>query len=551
MTETVDHEHYGVGIIESERYQGFELLVHFASGIKRWVRRSELKKLARLDNPSTMASALIPVDTVRLEFSDKAAPPQTEGLSGDTSTPSRSDQIGIIKACRIEAGPVAPSGSTQNTGVAEVDAPPMHVHTDALNLPGTALTGFSRFPSHTCAVREMLSSNDERTYKSRMIIEALRLGGVPHEMVEHFTAGRDKELKRVQDWLASRDGCLLIDGDYGVGKSHILELIASHALYDGWLVAKIEIDPQETPFHKPKQLYHKIVESLEYYSDGRIHDFKDLMTFVVEPPRSSKVQTLETHPYFATFIQNWRSDSSNEDLWSWIKGDSGLTRGFSPQFLDYQLATNIYCNLLSGLGWIAGNILDLKGLLILIDEAESIDKSFYSAYQYKNAINTLNGLILMANNDRSLIRESTQKNAIEHRIGKGYFGRYSGLRYPGNKRHQFPYLWKKGTNIKIAFAFVPEFFESLGLAPDLIPAIKEIPSLKIESLSRIDHAFLLKRITDIYQEAYHFAPQKNVFNLLPHQKTRTFVKAAVEALDLMRFYPDRDVQGLMTRDYDE
>ena len=549
MTETVNHERYGVGVIEGERYQGFELLVHFASGIKKWVRRSELKRSARQDNSPIMASKLISADTVRPEFSGKTTLFQNEGLNGITSTLSRPAQIDTIGMHETKVDPVTISGSTQSIRAAEIYAPP--VHAGVSNLPEDVLTRVSQFPSHTSADCEVSSRSDDETHESRVIIEALRLGGVPHEMVEQFTAGRDEELQRIQEWLASNEGCLLIDGDYGVGKSHILELTASHALHDGWVVARVEMDPQETPFHKPKQLYQKIVKSLEYYSDGRIRDFKDFMTFVVESPYSSKVQTLETHPYFATFIQNWRSDTGNEDLWSWIIGDSGLTRGFFPRLLDYQSATNIYCNLLSGLGWIAKNILDLKGFLILIDEAESIDKSFYSAYQHKSAVNTLNGLILMANVKQSLVRESSQENAIDYLIGKGHFGHYSGLRYPGDKRHQFPYLWKKDPNIKIAFAFVPEFFESLGFAPDLTPAVKEIPSLKIESLSRVDHAFLLKRITDIYQEAYHFTPQKNVFNLLPQQKTRIFVKAAVEALDLMRFHPDKDVQDLVTHDYDE
>ena len=551
MTDTVDHDRYGVGVIEGERYQGYELLVHFTSGIKRWVRRSELKKPTRLDNPSNLASMLVSADTIKPDYSDKDTPFQNEGLHEDTSPSPNRAQIDTIGMHKTEVNPVTASAAAQITGVAEIRAPSTPMHAVMSDLPGDVLTKVSQFPSHTFVTHEEPSSSDDGIHESRVIIEALRLGGVPHEMIEQFTAGRGEELKQVQEWLASKDGCLLIDGDYGVGKSHMLELTASHALHDGWAVSRVEMDPQETPFHKPKQLYQRIVKSLEYYTDGRIQDFKDFMTFVVESPYSSNVQTLETHPYFATFIRNWKSDSSNEDLWSWIMGDSGLTQGYFPRLLEYQSATNIYCNLLNGLGWIAKNILNLKGLLILIDEAESIDKSFYSAYQHKNAVNTLNGLIFMANAKRSLIRESVPENVIDYRIGKGHFGHYSGLRYPGDKRHQFSYLWKKNSHVKIALAFVPEFFKSLEFDPDPIPAVKNTPSLKIESLSRVDHAFLLKRITDIYQEAYHFAPQKNVFNLLPQQKTRIFVKAAVEALDLMRFHPDRDVQDLMIHDYDE
>lgn len=521
MTETVDHERYGTGTVEGERYQGFELHVCFANGIKKWVRRSELKKPAGQDNSPIRGS--VTSDTVGQETSGKTAP--LHQLYGGASTPHPPAERGVIEGRYIDAA----------SEPAQIGAANMHA--DAAGRPEV---------SHTCAVRGVSSAGADERFASRVIIEALRLGGVPHDMVEQFTAGRDRELKQIREWLESSGGCLLIDGDYGAGKSHMLELTASHALHDGWAVARVEMDPQETPFHKPRQLYQKIIGSLEYYSDGRRHDFRDLLTYVAESPGSSKVQALKTHPYFATFVQNWRMDAGNEDLWDWIKGDGGRPRGFFPRFLNYQLAANIYCNLLNGLGWIAENILGLKGLLILIDEAECIDRSFYSAYQYRSAINTLNGLILMANIDKSLIQESAQEDAIDYRAGIGHFGHYSGLRYPGDTRHRFSYVWKDDTHIKIALAFVPEFFESLGLAPDLNPAVREVQTLRIEPLSDIDHAFLLKRIMDIYREAYRFTPEKNVFNHLPQQKTRIFVKAAIEALDLMRFHPDRDLQDLMT-----
>lgn len=219
--------------------------------------------------------------------------------------------------------------------------------------------------------------------------------------------------------------------------------------------------------------------------------------------------------------------------------------------LGYQLAANIYCNLLSGLGWIAKDILGLRGLFVLIDEAESIDRSFYSNYQHTMGLNTLKGLIFTANGNRSLIREATEEQAISRQAGRGQIGRYSGLRYPGDRQHQFSYIWREDTSIKIVLAFVPEFFESLGYDNDAYLAVREMPSLNIESLSHIDHARLLRQITDIYREAYHFEPQGDVFELLPKGKTRIFVKAAVEALDLMRFHPGQDLQDLVIHDREE
>ena len=124
-------------------------------------------------------------------------------------------------------------------------------------------------------------------------------------MVELLTTGRDGELNAIQEWLESGDGCLRIDGDYGVGKSHLLDLAALHALHAGGAVAWVDIDPNETPFHKPKRLYQSITRSLKYYSGDQLHNFSDLMTFVAESPESDDTRTPRGHPYFGTFIRHW------------------------------------------------------------------------------------------------------------------------------------------------------------------------------------------------------------------------------------------------------
>jgi len=521
MTETVDHELYGTGVVRARRYRGLELLVHFSCGIRRWIPRNELRAPPDRDIPPGQESALAV---------EPATPP-----AGVRERDIPHDRVSAL-AVEPASLPAVHPGALQGAGASGAPA-----------IPGAAPEG--RIPSQIYTGRRAPPSRGKARHEARAIIEALRQGGVPREKVEHFTAGRDSELEEIREWLGSGDGCLRIDGDYGVGKSHLLELTASHALHDGWAVARVEIDPNETPFHRPKRLYQSIIQSLEYRSGDQIRTFSDMMTFVAGS--SGETQTLETHPYFGTFIRHWRADSDNEDLWDWIKGDSDPHRSYLPRLPNFQLAANICCNLLSGLGWIAKNILGLKGLLILIDEAESIDKSFYTNYQHRMALNTLKGLIFTANSEKSLIEEATGELAIKRQDGGGYFGRYSDLRYPGYRQYQFPYIWKEETGMKIVFAFVPEFFESFAYDNDACLAITGMPSLTIEPLSHTEHEHLFRQIVDIYREAYHFEPQRIAFELLPKEKTRVFVKATVEALDLMRFHPGQDLQDLIIHDTEE
>ncbi|NLA38441.1 MAG: DUF2791 family P-loop domain-containing protein [Methanomicrobiales archaeon] len=564
MTETVDHELYGTGVVQARRYRGLELLVHFSCGIRRWIPRSELRAPPDRDIPPDRGSALaIEPESPPVGARDRDIPPgRDSALAIEPASPPVGARDRDIPPGRDSALVVEPASPP--AGARDRDIPPGRgsaLAIESASLPavypgplqgagasgapvitGAVLEG--RIPSQIYAGRRAPPSRGEARHEARAIIEALRQGGVPREKVEHFTAGRDGELEEIREWLGSGDGCLRIDGDYGVGKSHLLELTASHALHDGWAVARVEIDPNETPFHRPKRLYQSIIQSLEYRSGDQIRTFSDLMTFVAGS--SGDMQAVEAHPYFGAFIRYWKADSDNEELWDWIRGDSDPYQSYLPRLLDFQLAANICCNLLSGLGWIAKNVLGLRGLLILIDEAESIDKSFYTNYQHRMALNTLKGLIFTANSEKSLIEE-----AIKRQIGGGCLGRYSDLRYPGYRQYQFPYIWKEETGMKIVFAFVPEFFESLAYDSDAYLAITGMPSLKIEPLSRTEHARLFRRIVDIYREAYNFEPQRIALKLLPKEKTRFFLKATVEALDLMRFHPGQELQDLIIHDTEE
>ena len=84
-----------------------------------------------------------------------------------------------------------------------------------------------------------------------LTLEAMRLGVVPSAEVDTYTVGRDVELAMVdrdlEETAASGGAVRAILGDYGTGKTHLLELIRSRALAAGFLVAEATLDPVETP----------------------------------------------------------------------------------------------------------------------------------------------------------------------------------------------------------------------------------------------------------------------------------------------------------------
>jgi len=362
---------------------------------------------------------------------------------------------------------------------------------------------------------------------SRMIIEALRLGGVSHNQVGLFTYGREKEINYVNEWLASKKGSMLINGDYGVGKTHLLEIISLKAIEKGWAVARIEIDPDEAPLNKPKKIYQHFVNSFSYRQNGRDLGFQDFIESIAESKKSSQIRKLINHPYLGKILIHWKDEEDKSWLLDWIKGDGSKPADF-PQMPDTQTAANVYCNILSGLGWSAKNILGLRGIIILFDEAECVDPSWYNHNQFVKALRFLKAIILMSNNDEKLLEDCTFSST----------SRELGLEYFGGSRIKYPFLWEHESCIKLIFSFVPEMLECMKTDTKLYSLINKIPEINIDTLEDQDLQHLLEEVILVYKDAYDFTIKDDIFPYISRNKTRKFVKGAIECLDIMRFNPE-------------
>jgi hypothetical protein len=98
----------------------------------------------------------------------------------------------------------------------------------------------------------------------RQAIEALRLGIVPRGFASDYTVGRDAAIGALDELLGNRGGLRLVWGDYGTGKTHLLEVFEQKALAEGFVTARITLDPQEVPPSHPQRLWRAIVSSLRH-----------------------------------------------------------------------------------------------------------------------------------------------------------------------------------------------------------------------------------------------------------------------------------------------
>jgi hypothetical protein len=375
-----------------------------------------------------------------------------------------------------------------------------------------------------------IPSTSKECFKARRIIEALRLGIVPTDCITDFTFGRDREISTILDWLhlkSANENVLFLFGEYGLGKTHLLHYIAEVALKKGFATAIVELDHSEVPLFKPKRVFNRIALNFKYISpkDGKLKGFREFMEEVFWKGG------FEDHFYFGK-INEHLNKFDEKYIWEWIECRESYPRplykdfmgrikeypsySYFPPLYEEQTAANIYCYLISGLGWAAVNLLGLRGFLVEFDEAESIDIARYYR-QLLMGRNLLKALMRIANNDESLIKKPSLNLGLDYcAIGEA---------------SRIPFLYRIPSGLKLVFAFTHTIQERED--------VKHIVELSpLSENAKQDIMYCLK---SLYEKAYSKTLQIDIMqeqlaNISGRDMeiTRFFTKGVVEYLDLER-----------------
>ena len=363
------------------------------------------------------------------------------------------------------------------------------------------------------------SGEPQKHLTERKVIEALRMGIVPDDGLDLFTVGCEPQIAELQTWLATPDepGRLVI-GTYGTGKTHLLNHFRHVAQMNHYAVSLVEMDPQETPFSRPKLVYAQIARNLRWPDGAELADFRQLVR------RAFEHGLLRGHPYF-----RWLTEVADQRVWDWIAGLSGTRPGTDrdafddfPALYDTTTAANIYCYLLSTLSWLCHQpALHLKGLLVLFDESEAL----YAArgqLAVDRAVNFIDAMIRTAEGDEELTKDPRD---TEFTIS-GHADRT-------------PFLYRSPSGLKLVFAFTwpPDHATSHCLAA--------LPQIKLEPADEGFLETIQLKLWGVYRQAYGeraaTMDQNRYIELLREctfSNTRAIVKGAVEALDIVRFGTD-------------
>jgi hypothetical protein len=220
----------------------------------------------------------------------------------------------------------------------------------------------------------------------RQTIEALRCGVLPAKYVLDYTVGRDRPLTQVRSLLEAGRGLRIVWGEYGAGKSHLLDVAEQLALEEGYLTSRITLDRHEIPPSHPQRLYSAIARRLRYPDDlgeGLEPLLRRLLESESHYAHCGEEESRFLSPYLHALREehprtiDWMRDYAHGSRVNAAEGASVLRwirwPGKQPLTLsDYRTYGRVYTHLV---GTIASWARDagFRGLVLLFDEVEFLD----------------------------------------------------------------------------------------------------------------------------------------------------------------------------------
>jgi hypothetical protein len=328
---------------------------------------------------------------------------------------------------------------------------------------------------------------------ARQALEALRLGVVPREHLEAITLGRDEELARVQDLLDQGSGMCMMRGPYGTGKTHLLDLVESKALGEGYLVARVTFDGNEVPPSHPIRIYGALMRSLSYPDEvgTGLRPLLERLGPSSEHIQGAGYQRWLSPALYAVHNCDWEFSETMIDFVSGLVADDHeslfrqLRRWGYPceegmlALSDYRTFGQIMANMLGAVAVWARDA-GYKGLVLLMDEAEYLDR--LNRVSKEMAENVIKYLVMATMDESEYLFASEEVYRGGHPVHRAIPVRYSDEQ-----------------NLVVCSAFTPN--------PELDAVLESLfvddsTSMNLESLQPADYRELASRITELVALVY-------------------------------------------------
>lgn len=384
--------------------------------------------------------------------------------------------------------------------------------------------------------------------EARHLVEALRVGIAPAQHVAELTINlrpeRDSLIRALNQAHQQGGAVRAVVGEYGFGKSHMVELTTQEALARNFLVATISLDLQELPPHHPFDIYREATRHLRYPDTDERGLGPLLAKTAVLPHTSTQLQALtpvENDPLI-TCLQAMAATASSRQrqAWqNWLMGGQRVTqmnkampRGirFPAIYTSGHNARQI-AYLFTGISALA-RLGNYSGLCILVDEAESY--SLLKPYQRPKATLFFQAIIYAA------LR--TGQNKID------------AAQFPQHRWREYPLAYDQGQSLFFLFT-VTRSDNHLPLQ-DWLTA-EDVFYLEPNADPQEVGQFL-QRILAYHAQAYGYEPGERQGQVRRgaaehlamgvrngRLSMRSVVRLAVELFDLLYLHPDYPVATLL------
>ena len=223
-------------------------------------------------------------------------------------------------------------------------------------------------------------------FEARQLVEALRVGIAPAQHIRELTIGLAAEradLAAALNCAHQAGGAVrAVVGDYGYGKTHLVELAAQEALQRGFLAATVSLDLTELPPHRSMDVYGGLMAQIRY--PGRDERGLALLLEMANQHPHALQQVRELAPVrddpLAVALYAYANTPSSRQRkgWTqWLMGgrrdkamNKSAPRGVKfPSIYRQGANARQLAYLLGGVSVLA-RLVGYSGLCLLIDEAE-------------------------------------------------------------------------------------------------------------------------------------------------------------------------------------
>lgn len=245
--------------------------------------------------------------------------------------------------------------------------------------------------------------------KRREIVDALRIGTVPHRGLELFAVGLDRFEKAIDEELSSvatgTGRFKAVRGDYGTGKTFFSRWLEHRARAQGFATTLVQVSETDTPLYRMETVYRRAVQGLQTaeWSSGTFrslidrwffnleeevlgagtvdqNDFEAVAKAVGELLEQRLATVSATQPQFAAALRRCHTarvrgeHAIAEGLIAWLMGQPNVgaeakrAAGLKGE-IDDRVAAGFFRGLLEVL-----RQTNRKGLVLVLDEVETIQR---------------------------------------------------------------------------------------------------------------------------------------------------------------------------------